>query len=330
MTTKQSRTSKRSSRQRRPQKFIKNLTNDNRLTSIKNNSGKKQSPKIRTGCMLETNLGGVLEAVPGLDQPRVLSGPYSFTTRNQQVYPEPAPADVDLELAFHEGPDWTQVPDATISPWRSICALNLIFGNGKTATGTGWFVDETTVITAGHNLLYPDHGWVKKVEICPGRNRGGSGLRESVYAYEGDVHPMWEKGVQSGNISLAHDLAYLKIEDPTLGRFLGYFGLRSLTDQELTHGNLIIHSAGYPSTKGVDDSMWVDASRIGSESFDENFIYYRLDTAYGNSGAPIFATFKDGGRYVVACHVHGREARRSNVGVRITDEIFDVIDKWAS
>lgn len=287
--------------------------------------------KIRKGRMLETNLGGVLEPVPGLDQPRILSGPYGFSGNNRMPSKLIPPTNTpNLELAFGEGPAWTKVSDATITPWRSICYLDLVYTNGQTARGTGWFVDETTIITAGHNLFHPSTGWVQGVAIRPGLNQGGTGFNETVYAVEGNVHPTWRASLENNSPSYGHDIAYMKIEEADLGRFLGYFGIRALSDQELAFGNLIVHSAGYPITGWPAGSMWVDATRIGAGSFDQNFIYYRLDTHPGNSGAPIFASFADGSRYVIACHVHGTSDMSSNVGIRITDEIFDLLDNWAS
>ena len=106
---------------------------------------------------------------------------------------------------------------------------------------------------------------------------------------------------------------------------MAVFGLRVLTDAELREFPLIIHSAGYPAVK-PRGTQWVDASRIGD--FDDQHIYYRLDTWGGNSGAPIFASFSDGQRQVVASHSHGTADRTSNAGVRITDAIFDVIEGW--
>lgn len=332
MTTQKSKGKKKqSSKDDTPRIFLLNAFNTTSTDLTKAYDPRHISTgKIRKGSMLETNLGGILEPVPGLNQPRVLSGPYGFAGNNSMPSRLlPRNNTPSLELAFGEGPAWTQVPDATITPWRSICHLDLVYANGQTAHGTGWFVDETTIITAGHNLFHPTTGWVEGVAIRPGLNLGGTGFNETVYAIKGNVHPTWRASLENNSPSYAHDIAYMKIEEAELGRFLGYFGIRALTDKELSFGNLIVHSAGYPITGSPTGSMWVDATRIGPGSFDQDFIYYRLDTQPGNSGAPIFASFSDGSRYVIACHVHGTLNQSSNAGVRITDEIFDLIDHWA-
>lgn len=285
--------------------------------------------KIRHGFMEETNLGAVLENIPGIDRARVLSGPFGYARQSSVGLPIPDARGHNprLELRFNEGSAWTQVPDATGLPWRCICHLDLRFPFGRSGHGTGWMVDGKTIITAGHNLLHPQLGWATGIAVRPGYNQGGTGYGQVFPAIVRDVHPNWRQGIERGSPAFQHDIGYIRIKDVGLGDSLGYFGMRALTDGELRYGNLIVHSAGYPSA-AWPGSMWVDASRI--RDFDENYIYYRLDTEEGNSGAPIFATFPDGRRYVVAGHVHGTEDQTSNAGLRITDELFDAIVDWIS
>jgi V8-like Glu-specific endopeptidase len=281
------------------------------------------SGRIRRSFMVETNLGGTIEKIPGFDMSRIMTGGLFGPGRSSlQVSPplkrEPGP---QTELAFGEGPDWTPVPDTSGVPWRSICHLTIRFA-GATAQGTGWFVSQDTIITAGHNIYDPRFGWAEAVTITPGKNGATVDPYGFLYAVKGDVHPKW---IESKGADLTADLAYLKINDPAIGKRLGWFGLRVLTDAEIRESPLIIHSAGYPAVK-PRGTQWVDASRIGD--FDAQHIYYRLDTWGGNSGAPIFATFSDGQRQVVASHSHGTADRTSNAGVRITDAIFDQIEAW--
>lgn len=286
--------------------------------------------------MLESNLGGVLENVPGLGVSRVMAGPYGRNPGARQHAPSGRPAAGEpaagpesgprLELAFGEDYDWTWVPDASKPPWRSICHLELVFAHGRNGHGTGWFVDETTIITAAHNVHNPRAGRVTGMGVRPGLNLGGAGLEIGAFGVEADVHPNWVGSIGTPDQQL-FDIAYVKIDDPSIGRFLGAFGLRVLTDHELAHGNLIVHSSGYPATK-VPGSQWVDASRLSG--FSANHVFYRLDTEIGNSGAPIFAAFANGQRQVIACHTHGTKDGGSNAGLRITDEIFDLVESWAT
>lgn len=289
--------------------------------------GSLKQGKIRHGFMEETNLGAVLENIPGLDRARVLSSPFGYTRQSSTGLPIPNARGNSprLELRFNEGAAWTQIPDATELPWRCICHLDLRFQYGRSGHGTGWLVDGKTIITAGHNLLHPKLGWATGIAVRPGYNQGGTGYGQDFPAIMRDVHSNWRAGVEQGDLSYQHDIGYIRIKDVGLGDYLGYFGIRILTDDELRYGNLIVHSAGYPSAEWPG-SMWADASRI--RDFDEHYLYYRLDTEEGNSGAPIFATFPDGRRYVVAGHVHGTEDQTSNAGLRITDEIFDAIADW--
>lgn len=280
------------------------------------------SGRVRPSFMVETNLGGTLEDVPGLDVSRVMvGGLIGAGGGGAQVRPTQRAYGPQTELAFNEGPDWTPVPDTSGVPWRSVCHLSLRFA-GATGAGTAWFVSPDTLVTAAHNLFDPTLGWAEAVTITPGKNGVAVDPYGQIHALRGGVHPAW---IESGATDLTADIAFLKIADPTVGQRLGWFGLRVLTDSELRASPLIIHSAGYPATK-PRGTQWVDASRIGD--YDAHHIFYRLDTWKGNSGAPIFATFAGGQRQVVASHSHGAADRTSNAGVRITDPIFDLIHDW--
>lgn len=283
--------------------------------------------RVRPGFMEETNLGGTIEDIPGLDRARIMTGGLFAAGATSLRRPPPprtrphrddAP---DLELVFGGGDPWTAVPDTTLVPWRSVCHLAMQFDAG-TGSGTAWFVSRDTLITAGHNLLHPQFGWAREVVITPGKNGTAVNPYGSGFAVQGDVHPDWKA---TGGTRREADIGYLRINDPGIGQRLGWFGLRVLSRHELETGNLIVHSAGYPYLK-PHGTQWADASRIAG--FTDAFIFYRLDTEMGNSGGPIFATFADGQRQVVACHTHGTAERASNAGLRITDAVFDLIQGW--
>jgi glutamyl endopeptidase len=280
---------------------------------------------VRDSFMVETNLGGVIENVPGLDIARVMTGGLlSPSHSGKQSNPGPLPKyGPQPELAFGEGPDWAPVPETSGVPWRCICQIEMRFPGGLIARGTAWFVSADTLITAGHNIFFPKFGgFAEAITVVPGKNGVDVEPYGAYFAREGHVHPEWER---SGATALHADIGYLKINDTMVGRRLGWFGLRVFRDEELKGAPLILHCAGYPSNKAAG-TQWVDASRLSH--FDENFIFYRLDTETGSSGAPIFASFKDGQRQVVACHSHGVADRTSNAGVRITEAIFDQIAEW--
>lgn len=229
----------------------------------------------------------------------------------------PAPVSVPLLTKDLE----TQADTGTsCTPWRCICHLELSFANGDIIRGIAWFIDEKTLVTAGHNLLDPKRGWARTIAIRPGYCPEGMSISQLTYATGSDVHPAWKEGIRRGHLSYNKDIAYIKVADPALGRFLGHLSFRAITDSELLHANLIV---GYPvaTTPGA---MCIDASR--TDWFDANFLYYRLKTPPENSGAPVFANFPDGSRHVVGCDLHGAAKYTSNSGVRLSQDIVDFIN----
>lgn len=279
--------------------------------------------------MLETHLGGVLEPLSGFPLNDAMYHGFgarhleirSSISRTQSIERQKKGAsDLKPERSFGEGHRWTQVTDTASVPWRSICQLEMTYSDGRTAVGTGWFSAPDTVITAGHNLYIPEANVsAQKIRVVPGRS-GNLGPFGETFGETFEVARGW---IDNGTPE--HDYGMIKLVDKNIGPRTGWFGYAVFSDEDLEHAPLI-QSAGYPDETRPFATQWYDAGR--AERVSDAFLGYRVDTEEGQSGAPVFFSNSDGQRWVVAIHVY--DTARRNLGLRITDEIFQKIQEWSS
>lgn len=289
---------------------------------------RRKKMKVQESWMEETHLGGKLEDVSGFDTSSAFThglgpGNYELARPPSPDFTSPgramAPSDLRPESEFNVGEPWVKIGDTSRVPFRSICHLEINYDGGGTAQGTGWLVGPDTVITAGHNVLNSRIGrWARDIRVIPGRNGGVSGPFNESYAVFADALDGWKNGFDPD-----YDLGMIKIADKRLGSATGWFGYAVFTDQDLDQRPLI-QSAGYPTTKLPRFTQWYDAGR--AERYSNAFMAYRVDTAEGQSGAPVFFTNGQGQRWVVATHVYGQST--ANLGRRITNDTFEMIRTW--
>jgi V8-like Glu-specific endopeptidase len=294
-------------------------------STLKDNPNRLMAPSH----MLETHLGGVLEPVPGFAGNEAMSQGFgarhldsnSALSPNWQLDPGAA-GDLALkpQRRFNEGHRWTQVEDTASVPWRSICQLEMTYSDGRSAVGSGWFSAADTVITAGHNLYIPETGAsAQQIRVVPGRN-GQLGPFGETFGETFEVAQGW---VDHG--APEHDYGMIKLVDKTIGTRTGWFGYAVFSDGDLAQSPLV-QSAGYPNETRPFATQWYDAGR--AKRMSDAFLSYRVDTEEGQSGAPVFFSNGQGQRWVVAIHVYNDAL--SNLGLRITDEIFRKIAGWSA
>ncbi len=295
--------------------------------------------RVSRSYMLETHLGGRLEPVPGFDSRTAMTHGFKSTLITsgmrggiragraalwQEERSDRAVDDGDFvaESQFGVGQPWVRIHNTSVVPWRCICHLEITYGSGRQALGSGWLSGPDTVITAGHNVFSAEgDGWATGIRVVPGRNSDLAPYDET-YARRIDALPGW---VDSQGQERAFDLGVIKTGDASIGYRTGWFGHAVFTDGDFAHSQLI-QSAGYPAITKPFATQWYDAGRV--TDFSAEFLAYRIDTEPGQSGSPIFFTNNEGQRWVVATHVYGRNS--ANLGRRITDRIFDVIAAWTA
>jgi V8-like Glu-specific endopeptidase len=299
----------------------------------------KDRPELRVSrsSMLETHLGGTLEPVSGFEPRTAMTHGFKSTLITSGMHlslgGEAAPFDRKeqskasasdrgyvAESRFGVDQPWTQIADTSVVPWRCVCHLEITYGSGRKALGSGWLSGPDTVITAGHNVFSAEgDGWATEIRVVPGRNSNLAPFDET-YARQIDALPGW---VSSQGREREFDLGVIKTGDASIGHRTGWFGYAVFKDSDLT-SSVLIQSAGYPAVGKPFATQWYDAGRV--TDFDTDFLAYRIDTEPGQSGSPVFFSNKEGQRWVVATHVYGRNS--ANLGRRITDQIFNVIAAW--
>ncbi len=137
-------------------------------------------------------------------------------------------------------------------------------------------------MTAGHvvhikNSGVPGRdGWVKSIQVMPGRNGGtlpyGSATSTSFRSVKG-----W---TDNGDQTFDYGAIILPTD---LGNTTGWFGFGAYPDADLlaSTGNI----SGYPGDK-PSGTQWYDSRTIAS--VDARKVYYDIDTAGGQSGSAVY------------------------------------------
>ena len=210
-----------------------------------------------------------------------------------------------------------RIHETTKYPWRPICQLHIEGRNGDAFIGTGFFIGPCTIATAGHCLYLPEMGgWAEQITVSPARN-GRDRPFSSIVATRFHCVRGWtahgKRELDYGAITLDEPMD----EVGSLG--YGVFDPAGLTGSYL---NL----AGYPADKDEGTTLWWSARR--SAGATEEVVTYDVDTAAGQSGAPVWRLDPDnpGRRVVVGIHTNG--ARTGNSATRINKAVFRNLQRW--
>lgn len=223
----------------------------------------------------------------------------------------------------------SRVPYSATStyPLSAIGQIELTQGNGA-APGpyrcTGWLIDKNSVLTSGHCSVDPPRatgrgdggGPVEQARFFPGRNRGGGTVRnpfgscpmETVWAptqWVQDGLPQFDFSVQ--NLASGCDFSATA----------GTFGMFSLDGKNAFAGRSL-RVEGYPADRPFG-SRWTMAGVVDHSS--NAMLSYTMDTAAGQSGSPVFRTYRAscGGPCGAAVHSYGVAGNPpTNSGPRLT------------
>ena len=216
----------------------------------------------------------------------------------------------------HGPDDRVRINNTADYPWRVHASLLITAADDSRWLGTGWFIGPHTVMTAGHVVYIrngPAAGWVKSIDVMPGRN--GTSLPYGKITSRSFCSVIgW---TQSGNENYDYGAIILP---NNLGATIGWLGFGVYSDADLLQcvGNI----SGYPADK-PSGTQWYDAHKIAS--VNANKVYYDIDTYGGQSGSAVYR-IKNGGRYGIAVHAYGGAV--TNSGTRITKPVFDNMAAW--
>ena len=211
----------------------------------------------------------------------------------------------------------SQVGNTQEYPWRCIASLRITANDGTGWIGTGWLVNRRLMLTAGHCVYMADHGgWVQQIEVIPGRQGDNSPFGSCIATTFRSVQG-WTR---DGNRDYDYG-AILLPESSALGTQLGWFGYQVRKDDDLN--NLTVNISGYPGDKPVGTQWWLSGNVKSVRTCE---FEYDIDTAGGQSGAPVWVMLNDGNRYGVGIHTNG--ALDGNSATRITQEVYNNIAAW--
>lgn len=201
-----------------------------------------------------------------------------------------------------------QITNVNTYPYRAITLLEVTYENGATAFGSGAFVSDTAILTAGHVIYSQKHGWANSVKVIP----GGTGSNQST-ATTSDVVSVngW---VRDGDWD--YDYGIVRIAR-SLGT--GHFGTRSLSNSNLS--NKAIYNYGYPSDKTYG-TLWYDTGTTGT-LWTRRFLH-NADTMPGNSGGPV--VLQSDYEYIVGVHSDAYNSNY-NIATRVTNEVVDFVKR---
>lgn len=213
--------------------------------------------------------------------------------------------------------DRTRVLDILSYPWRCICALIITSADGSSWRGTGWVTGRRSIVTAGHCVHMSNRGgWVDNIVVIPGADGPsrpfGSAVTTDFRSVAGWVEDR-DLDFDYGAIILANDLSL----EP-----LGRFGFAAMPPDQLP--GRMTNIAGYPGDKPAS-TLWYHARPV--REVIENRITYMIDTAGGQSGAPVWLS-EGGDRIVTGVHTVGRPTYNS--ATLITPDAYHNIANWSA
>ena len=218
--------------------------------------------------------------------------------------------------------DRVQITDTASYPWRMHASLLITAADNSMWIGTGWFIGPHTLMTAGHVVCIKNSGvqgrdgWVKKIQVMPGRN-GNALPYGSVTSTNFRSVTGW---TQNGDENYDYGAIIIPTE---LGNTVGWFGFGVWPDAELVActGNI----AGYPGDQ-PDGTLWYAYRKI--VSVNSRKVYYDIDTYGGQSGSAVYRII-NGSRYGIAIHAYGVGGGAvNNSGTRIVTPVYNNMVAW--
>ena len=204
-----------------------------------------------------------------------------------------------------------QAPSVDVFPFSAVVQLKIEFQDGTTSAGTGAFVGDNLILTAGHIVYDPSIGWVTSVTAYPGGTSSsfGSTTAVSVASFNGWVSD-YEFYYEYGLIEVADCLQ------------AGSFGLSDITDDSLRDS--VLTHYGFPGDKD-EGTLWHSAG-VAVDYYPDWF-EHDMDAAGGQSGGPIVQ--QTAPTFITGVHL-GQLTNDSNFAARINKKVIAFITSYIS
>ncbi len=197
-----------------------------------------------------------------------------------------------------------------VFPYKAISLLLIKDKQGNTYWGTGFFIAEKCVITAGHCVFF-NNDWAKEIQVIPGANRDNNPFGAQVSTSFRSVLG-WTNHNDNN-----YDHGAIILKDNTLfNNINAHFDFKEYTNENN------IEISGYPLDK--KGTQWKSIGTI-SRSTKSRF-FYDLDTLSGNSGSPVY--IENGERRIaIGVHTYGDNP---NSAVSVNQEIIGLWTEWSN
>lgn len=231
-----------------------------------------------------------------------------------------------------------RVDPTTVTPFSWVGQLAITFPDGSRGTGTGTLIDRDRVLTCGHNL-YQDRRGGRASSVIFSLAQNGTdrpyppvGFRDAHVSEEyrtlSPADPAATSGVVRDYSRYLYDFGVVSLQtglDPAEGAFPFLY---DASDETLVDRTADI--AGYPGDKTAG-TMWNAAGPLTPPPAAE-FLWYRISTFNGQSGAAVRCTFEEDEEgdvpRIVGIHVAGSSELQSNFAVRLTSDVIRTIETW--
>ncbi|WNV92180.1 trypsin-like serine protease [Umezawaea sp. Da 62-37] len=208
----------------------------------------------------------------------------------------------------------------TSYPWGAIAHLQTNQGGC-----TGFMLSRDVLVTAGHCVHYGG-SWVTSYTVTPGR----TGNNAPFGSCSGGINDVWTTSGWINGYPSDQDYGLVKLTCD-IGNNTGWFGWWYSTGENLV--NQYFYVEGYPGDKPFG-TMWWDGDNSYSQT--ANKLWYWIDTAGGQSGAPVYHYNSTtaglcGGWCVTAIHTNGVAGDNpTNSGTRFRPDVMSFINYWIS
>lgn len=202
--------------------------------------------------------------------------------------------------------DRRKIHDTTKFPSSAVVHLDIYWKNGEYSRGTGFMVNKTQAVTAGHCLYNASNGgFAKSITLSAGEN--------------GSKYPFgstWTKKMYIGGFSLSTTSDWGVIDiGGAFDKFPGYFGVTYTTKNlNSTH----VTTRGYPGEYAK--LMYTSSGYINLDD-NKGKLLFQFDITKGQSGSPLYKS-NHSVIGIATSEISKNGIYVNNIGTKITEPLF--------